>query len=106
MNFDDQAKLEQKLLRLVFMVLFVFIYKVLDIVLLLIVFAQYLFHAITDKDNETLRQVGDGLSCYYFQIYRYLTYNSHEKPFPFSDWPTGTQDIVKTLEPENKSEAP
>ena len=94
MNFDDQAKLEQKLLRLVFMVFFVVIYKVLDIVLLLIAVAQFLFHVITDKDNETLRQVGDGISCYYFQIYRYLTYNSNQKPFPFSDWPTSTEDLL------------
>ncbi len=97
MNFDDQAKLEQKLLRLVFMVFFVVIYKVLDIVLLLIAVAQFLFHVITDKDNETLRQVGDGISCYYFQIYRYLTYNSNQKPFPFSDWPTSTEDLLDGL---------
>jgi len=97
MNYDDQAKLEHKLLRLVFMVLFALIYKLLDVVLILIVIAQYLFHVLTDKDNETLRQLGDGLSCYYYQIFRYLTYNSEEKPFPFSDWPTSSKDMIEEL---------
>jgi len=97
MNYDDQAKLEHKLLRLVFMVLFALIYKLLDVVLILIVIAQYLFHVLTDKHNETLRQLGDGLSCYYYQIFRYLTYNSEEKPFPFSDWPTSSKDMIEEL---------
>jgi len=102
MNYDDQAKLEHKLLRLVFMVLFALIYKLLDVVLILIVIAQYLFHVLTDKDNETLRQLGDGLSCYYYQIFRYLTYNSEEKPFPFSDWPTSSKDMIEELKKSEK----
>jgi hypothetical protein len=102
MNYDDQTKVENKLLRLVFMVLFAVIYKLLDVVLLLITVGQYLFQLVTDKDNETLRQVGDGLSCYFFQIFRYLTYNSEEKPFPFSDWPTSSKDMVKELNKEEK----
>ena len=93
MNYDDQSKLEGKFLRLIFMILFVVIYKLLDVVLLLIAVSQFLFHVITDKDNETLRQFGDGLSCYYYQIYKYLTYNSNEKPFPFSDWPTSSDEF-------------
>lgn len=101
MNYDDQTKLENKLLRLVFMVLFAVIYRVLDIILILIAVVQYLFHVFTDKDNETLRQLGDGVSCYYFQIFRYLTYNTEEKPFPFSDWPTSTEDLVKSLTRNN-----
>jgi hypothetical protein len=88
MNYDDQTKLENKFLRFIFMVLFVVVYKLLDVVLLLVVAVQFLFHLFTDNDNETLRQFGDGLSCYYYQIYRYLTYNTEEKPFPFSDWPS------------------
>lgn len=97
MNYDDQTKLENKLLRLVFMVLFAVVYKVLDVVLMLVVMVQYLFHLLTDKDNETLRQLGDGLSCYYYQIFQYLTYNSEEKPFPFSDWPTSSEELLKTI---------
>ncbi|GLQ30074.1 DUF4389 domain-containing protein [Litoribrevibacter albus] len=97
MNYDDQAKLENKLLRLAFMVLFAVIYRLLDVVLLLLVIAQYLFHLLTDKDNETLRQLGDGISCYYYQIFQYLTYNTEEKPFPFSDWPTTSEEMVKEL---------
>lgn len=88
MNYDDQTKLENKFLRFIFMVLFVVVYKLLDVVLLLVAAAQFLFHLVTDNDNETLRHFGDGLSCYYYQIYQYLTYNSEEKPFPFSDWPS------------------
>ncbi|MFC3151135.1 DUF4389 domain-containing protein [Litoribrevibacter euphylliae] len=97
MNYDDQTKLENKLLRLVFMVLFAVVYKLLDIVLMLVAIAQYLFHLLTDKDNETLRQLGDGLSCYYYQIFQYLTYNSEEKPFPFSDWPTSSEELMKNI---------
>ncbi|OAD23647.1 hypothetical protein THIOM_000515, partial [Candidatus Thiomargarita nelsonii] len=45
------------------------------------------------------------LSIYIHQILLYLTYNSEEKPFPFSSWPTvmaSDQDHVVNLpnEPE------
>ncbi|MEN9460097.1 MAG: hypothetical protein RIS84_117 [Pseudomonadota bacterium] len=41
----------------------------------------------TGKLNEQLLQFGRSLSIYVYDVMSYLTYNTDEKPFPFSDWP-------------------
>jgi hypothetical protein len=38
--------------------------------------------------NPRLVEFAPGLSRYIYEILRYVTYESDERPFPFSDWPT------------------
>jgi len=44
----------------------------------------------TAETNKALEQLGQSLATYTYQIVRYLTYNTEERPFPFDlDWPDG-----------------
>lgn len=73
--------------RTLFVVLFFFVYRLLDIVLLLSTLGQWLFTLFTGKPHATLVKFGASLGIYLQQITHFLTAASEEKPFPFSDWP-------------------
>lgn len=76
-------------LRIVFMLLFLIAYQVAEILLAISIVLQVIFVALTGEKNQFLQQSGAGLSTYTYQVYRYLTYNREEKPFPFAPWPEG-----------------
>ncbi len=75
-------------LRLIYMVFFGVCLQLVRIVTWAVVVLQFFLVLITGGDNEYLRNFGLTLSRYVFQVFKFLTYNSEEKPFPFSDWPT------------------
>lgn len=74
--------------RALFMVLFGIIYSVAEIVLVTVVVLQFCFVLFSGSTNARLLTFGAELSDFLYQIFRYLTYNSEEKPFPFSNWPS------------------
>lgn len=82
-------------LRLVYMVIFAICLQVSSFVLWVLVALQFLFSLIKGEDNENLRDFGASLGKYIYQALQFLTYNSEEKPFPFSDWPT-SQSFVES----------
>jgi hypothetical protein len=79
-------------LRLVFMLLFALILQLAGLVMWGLVILQFLFSLITGRDNRNLRQFGQSLSLYIFHTLQFLTYNSEDKPFPFSDWPSSEDE--------------
>jgi len=76
-------------LRIIFMLFFLLAYQVAEILLGISIVLQVIFIAFSGEKNLFLQQAGAGLSRYAYQVYRYLTYNCEEKPFPFSPWPQG-----------------
>ena len=80
-------------LRLLYMIVFAVCLQVASFVMWVLVALQFLFSLIRGEDNENLRTFGASLSKYIFQALQFLTYNSEEKPFPFSDWPAA--DVVE-----------
>jgi len=72
------------------MLLFVVAYGVAEILLLVTAVFQFLCRLVTGKTVERLLIFGENLSRYFYQIIRYMTFNTEEKPFPFSDWPGAT----------------
>jgi hypothetical protein len=79
----------QTWLRGIFMLLFVLIYSVTEVIVLVVVLLQFLFVLFTGQQNVRLRDFGDGLSIFVYQIMSYWTYNAEERPFPFAQWPGG-----------------
>ena len=49
---------------------------------------QFAAVAIKGERNSTLRSFGQSISLYLYQIAQFVTFNSEERPFPFSPWPT------------------
>ena len=74
-------------LRFLFMVLFAVVLQVASLVMCVLVAAQFLWALISGSDNDQLRRFGHSLATYIFDSLQFLTYNTEQKPFPFSDWP-------------------
>lgn len=76
-------------LRGFYMLLFMVIYKVAEIVILALVIFQFLFALFTGHHNERLLKLGQNLSTFVYQIMLFLTFNSDYHPYPFGAWPKG-----------------
>lgn len=76
--------------RLLFMLLFAIFYSVAEIVLLAVIIFQFLYTLVTGKTNARALRFGAQLSTYAYQVFMYLTYNTEERPFPFTDWPAAS----------------
>ncbi len=95
----DTGQLERNLkrrttwVRLLFMAVFVALYMITRIVFGAVVVFQFLWVLFTAETNKQLTDLGQSLATYTYQIMRYLSFNSEEKPFPFNaEWPTGSPD--------------
>jgi len=86
-QWKDSIKSESFWLRSIFMVLFFVVYRIVDILVLLVAISQWLYVLLSGDANQGLKKFANGLSLYVAQIINYLSYNSEEKPYPFSDWP-------------------
>lgn len=91
---DERREIEKNLkskstwLRLVFMIVFYVLGTVASMVASVVVVLGFLWVLFTGETNSRLQRAGQGLAMYIYQIVRYLTYNSPERPFPFDlEWP-------------------
>ena len=96
-NIDDKddGKIEKNLksrttwLRLVFMCVYGLLAGLAGMVASVVIVLGFLMVLFTGEVNRELRQLGQGIASYLFQIIRYLTFNTNDKPFPFGlAWPT------------------
>lgn len=103
----DTKQIKQHLLTgstwirgLIMLAFILFFYYLGIYVVIFAIIIQFGFVLITGKYNEPLLTFGENLSTYIHQLMRYLTYNTDEKPFPFSNWPTTTVEY-KNFIPDN-----
>ncbi|MDQ6955855.1 MAG: DUF4389 domain-containing protein [Mariprofundaceae bacterium] len=74
--------------RLLFMIFFSILYSAAEVVLAVVVLYQFLSLLITGNKNEKVLSFGAQISTYAYQVFSYLTFNTEDKPFPMSDWPS------------------
>ncbi len=91
--------------RLLFILLFAFIYTVAELVIAAVVILQFGFELIAGKRNRNLLDLGASLSRYAYEVLLYVTYNSDQRPFPFSDWPRETRPASATRKRRRASSA-
>ncbi|MBI2961133.1 MAG: DUF4389 domain-containing protein [Betaproteobacteria bacterium] len=96
-NRRERASLKENLksrstwLRLFFMLVVGLLYWVSRVVVGAVVALQFFWVLFTGETNERLLHFGQSLATYTYQIIRYLTFNTEERPFPFdADWPAGS----------------
>lgn len=87
--------------RGLYMLLFLVFYSIAKVVIFSIIAFQFILSLVTGKTNEKLVVLGRSLSTYLYQISLFLTFNSEDHPYPFSDWPTAEFSDVKI---ENSNE--
>ncbi len=73
--------------RLLYVVLFFFVYSVAEVVLGAVVVIQFGFVLVTGARNENLLRFGASLSRFIYDVFRYMTFNRDDRPFPFQPWP-------------------
>lgn len=77
--------------RLLFMVICYVLVSLASFVGTFVVIFGFLWLLVTGDVNRQLQQIGQSLASYIYQIVRYLTFNSDDRPFPLgADWPSGT----------------
>ena len=86
-ELKDNLRKRQTWLRGLYMLLFIVIFHVAEFVVGAVVLLQFLFTLFTGMTNTRLLQFGQSLSRYVYGILRFLTFNSEDLPFPFTDWP-------------------
>ncbi len=104
MNDETKANLlnPDTWIRLLYMILFALLLVLARLVILAIAVLQFIFVLVTAKPNTSLLELGQGVSKWALQAFLFLTYNSDEKPYPFTDWPE-TQ-VIEPQEPPRSRE--
>jgi hypothetical protein len=79
--------------RALYMLIFSIIRALAESVVTLVAIFQFLILLVTGSANEPLLKFGTNLSTFIYQIMQFLTFNSEEYAFPFSDWPDEQYDV-------------
>jgi hypothetical protein len=79
--------------RALYMLIFSIIRALAEGVVTLVAIFQFITLLVTGSANEPLLKFGTNLSAYIYQIMQFLTFNSEEYAFPFSDWPDEQYDV-------------
>jgi hypothetical protein len=91
---EEHWKARSTWVRLFFMVVIAIFYGVSRLIMTIVVVVQFLHVLFTGQTNPKLRDLGQSLAIYTYQIVRYLCFNSEERPFPFdAPWPSPTQEL-------------
>jgi membrane peptidoglycan carboxypeptidase len=74
-------------IRLLYTILFLVILGIVLIIAKVVVVFQFIYFFSTRKPNEPVRQFSNKISIYGYRIFRYITLNESQRPFPFTDFP-------------------
>ena len=93
---EEHIKSRSTWLRLVFMVVLYVLATVASFVGSFVVILGFLWVLFTGETNPQLRQAGQVIASYIYDVIRYLTFNSEEKPFPFGSDLRGTGEAAES----------
>lgn len=86
--FEENLKSRATWVRAIYMVVFCFLFAIVEVVLVATVVIQFVWRLAKGQPNQHLLELGHGLATYLYQIVRFLTFNTEDLPFPFDgDWP-------------------
>ena len=82
---EENIKSRSTWLRLLFMVVFYVIATLASAVLSVVIVLGFFWVLCTGEKNGQLQQAGQVIAGYLYEIIRYLTFNTEDKPFPFGE---------------------
>jgi len=85
-------------MRLIFMLLFTALFCIVRLLLGAVVVIQFLWVLFSGGKNDKLLSFANQLATYIYQVYRYLSFNTEQRPFPFDDFPTPATLIPATAD--------
>ena len=87
------------------MLVFWLLSVVARMVIWVVAILQFLLVLVTGTGNDNLRDLGQGTSKWVYQTFLFLTFNSDDKPFPFSDWPEVDAPLTEEIQTDDVIEA-
>ncbi|MCP5244452.1 MAG: DUF4389 domain-containing protein [Burkholderiales bacterium] len=84
---EQPSQRNEILVRAIFMLFFIVVYSISKFLVTGIMIFQFVSIMLTEKPNEQILKFSQGLSIYISQIIQFLSFNSEQRPFPFSKWP-------------------
>lgn len=90
---EEHLKSRATWTRLLFMLICYVLVTIASMVGTFVVVLGFLWVLFTGEVNRQIQQVGQSLASYIYEIIRYLTFNTNERPFPLgNEWPSGSSD--------------
>ena len=86
-NNNESLKDSNTWKRILYMLLFSFAYSMAEFVLIGVVVIQVFFKLFTGAVNDNLTVLGKQIVRYIYAVMLFLSFNTEEKPFPFTAWP-------------------
>lgn len=86
-NLKEKLLVKSKWLRGLFMLFFIIIKYLVSWLIAIIALFQFATDLITGQPNNRLLDFTKHLNLYLLQVVNFLTFNSEDKPFPFTNWP-------------------
>lgn len=76
-------------LRVLYTLLLALAWQITELLLIVVTVLQLGFKLFGGEAKTALTGLGNSLSQYAWQIGRYVTFASEQKPWPFMEWPDG-----------------
>ncbi|BAW79506.1 hypothetical conserved protein [Candidatus Nitrosoglobus terrae] len=73
--------------RFLLIILFTFVYILTEATVWVMIIFLIFYNLFTGGSNERAATFARQTSAYIYHILLYLTYNTDDRPFPYSDWP-------------------
>ena len=99
-QLGEHIKSSSTWLRLLFMILFFALWSISRVDVFAVVVLQFFWVLFSGEANSRLSYLGHSLATYSYQIVRYLTFDTDDQPFPFSDWPSGAPGAAPDSTPD------
>lgn len=95
MNNESQSRFTDPDLwiRLLYMILFALLTGLSRLVICVLALLQFLAVLFGGEDNRSLRDFSASLAEWTLRAFRFITFNSDDKPFPFADWPPPSTEV-------------
>lgn len=87
--------------RIAFMLVFAIIVGLVRMLLWAVIILQVVSTLFTGSANPNILSFGRSLSAYIYHILMFLTYNTDDVPFPFSDWKL-TEETERLIQQQKK----
>ncbi|MGI9236465.1 MAG: DUF4389 domain-containing protein [Woeseiaceae bacterium] len=88
-HIEENLKSRDTWTRLLFMVICCFLISIAGFVGTFVVVLGFLWVLFTGEVNRQVRQVGQSIATYIYEIIRFLTFNTDDRPFPLGNaWPS------------------
>ncbi len=90
---EENLKSRETWTRFLFMLIACVLISLAGLVGTFVVLLGFLWVLFTGEVNRELRDVGQGIASYVYEVVRYLTFNADDRPFPLGgSWPGAESD--------------